>query len=40
MNWPCRCGERAEERQVKSAKIGMPINGGDVVGLEEASLGR
>jgi hypothetical protein len=22
MNWPCSCGERAEERQVKNAKIG------------------
>jgi acetyl-CoA acyltransferase len=30
---------RAGERQVKGAKIGMHINGGGVVGAEEASLG-
>jgi acetyl-CoA acyltransferase len=30
---------RAGQRQVKGAKIGMHINGGGVVGVEEASLG-
>jgi len=30
---------RAERRQVRGAKIGMHINGGGVIGVEEASLG-
>ena len=30
---------RAGARQVKGAKIGMHINGGGVVGIEEAALG-
>ena len=30
---------RAGQRQVKGARIGMHINGGGVVGVEEASLG-
>lgn len=30
---------RAGDRQVKGAKIGMHINGGGVIGIEEASLG-
>jgi len=30
---------RAGERQVKGARIGMHINGGGVIGVEEASLG-
>lgn len=30
---------RAEARQVKDARIGMNINGGGVIGVEEASLG-
>ncbi len=30
---------RAEARQVKGAKIGMHLNGGGVIGVEEASLG-
>ena len=30
---------RAGERQVKGAKIGMQINGGGVIGVEEAALG-
>jgi acetyl-CoA acyltransferase len=30
---------RAEARQVKGARIGMNINGGGVIGVEEASLG-
>ncbi len=31
--------ERAGQRQVKGARVGMHINGGGVVGVEEASLG-
>ena len=30
---------RAEKRQVKGANVGMHINGGGVIGVEEASLG-
>ena len=30
---------RAGERQVKDARIGMTMNGGGVVGVEEASFG-
>lgn len=31
--------ERAGERQVKGARIGMHINGGGVIGVEEAAMG-
>ena len=30
---------RAGERQVKGARIGMQINGGGMIGVEEAALG-
>jgi acetyl-CoA acyltransferase len=30
---------RAGERQVKNARIGMHINGGGVIGVEEAAMG-